>query len=155
MPTTKPAAYSYIRMSTPDQIRGDSLRRQMARTAQYAAERGLEIVDRFNDIGKSGFRGKHVEFGALGEFKGLVDRGEIERGSFLIVESMDRLSRQKVMPAFVLMSEIITKGITIVTLDDRQEYSEENLDKNHLMLIIALGAMSRAHEESRRKSEML
>ncbi len=49
----RPKAYSYVRMSTPDQLHGDSLRRQLARTKKYADENGLEIVERIDDLGVS------------------------------------------------------------------------------------------------------
>lgn len=151
----RPKAYSYIRMSTPDQLQGDSLRRQLARTKKYADENGLEIVDRFDDLGVSAYRGHNIEFGALKRFRELVDSGEIPRGSYLIVESMDRLSRDKVMKALTHLTDIVNRGITLVTLDDKQEYSEETLEQNAFRILIALGAMSRAHEESRRKSGLL
>ncbi|HBQ89950.1 MAG TPA: hypothetical protein DD803_10955 [Alcaligenes faecalis] len=47
------------------------------------------------DKGISAFRGANVRIGRL---KGLLDRvenGEIERGDYIIVESIDRLTRQK------------------------------------------------------------
>ncbi|MEO6847619.1 MAG: recombinase family protein, partial [Chthoniobacterales bacterium] len=39
----KPLAYSYVRFSTLDQQKGDSMRRQVERSERYAAENGLEI----------------------------------------------------------------------------------------------------------------
>ena len=151
----KPKAYSYIRMSTPEQLKGDSLRRQLARTREYAERNGLDLIESFDDIGVSGFLGKNAELGALSRFKSLIEQGDIEPGSHLIVESMDRLSRQKVMDAFVLLADIVGKGITLVTLDDQQVYSKQILGNETFKLFIALGAMARAHEESRRKSDLL
>jgi DNA invertase Pin-like site-specific DNA recombinase len=40
----KPPAYSYIRISTPEQLRGDSLRRQLEASTAYAFANGLELV---------------------------------------------------------------------------------------------------------------
>lgn len=151
----RPKAYSYIRMSTPDQIKGDSLRRQLARTREYAERNGLDLIESFDDIGISGFRGKNSELGALARFKSLVEQGDIASGSYLIVESMDRLSRQKVMDAFLLLADIVGKGTILVTLDDQQVYSKQILGDQTFKLFIALGAMARAHEESRRKSDLL
>jgi DNA invertase Pin-like site-specific DNA recombinase len=53
----KPRAYSYIRMSTEIQLKGDSLRRQLESSEKYANEHGLELVekDRLQDIGISAF----------------------------------------------------------------------------------------------------
>ena len=64
--TKRPRAYSYVRMSTDEQLKGDSLRRQMETSAAYAAEHGLELVDesRLQDIGVSAFKGANVADGA-------------------------------------------------------------------------------------------
>src|ERR1700722_1086131 len=87
-PKPRVKAYSYIRMSTPEQLKGDSLRRQLARTREYAERNDLDLIESFDDIGISGFLGKNAELGALSRFKALVDEGEIAAGSYLIVESM-------------------------------------------------------------------
>lgn len=152
---SKPKAYSYTRMSTLEQLKGDSRRRQFALTQRYALENGLEIVDRFDDWGVSAFRGRNAALGALNEFKARVESGEIARGSYLIVESMDRLSRDKVINALSLLTDIVSKGIILVTLDDNQVYSEQTIGNESYRLIVALASMSRAHEESRRKSNLL
>jgi DNA invertase Pin-like site-specific DNA recombinase len=151
----KTKAYSYVRMSTPDQLKGDSLRRQYARTLHYAEQHNLEIVEKFDDLGISAFRGKNAEFGKLAKFKALIESGDVERGSYLIVESMDRLSRQNAMKAFSALNDIICSGVIVVTLDDQQVYSEETLGTQTAQLFIALGAMARAHEESKRKADLL
>jgi DNA invertase Pin-like site-specific DNA recombinase len=151
----KSKAYSYIRMSTPEQLKGDSLRRQLARTRDYAEKHDLELIESFDDLGISAFRGNNADFGELARFKDLVDSGDIERGSYLIVESMDRLSRDKVTKAFARLSDIINKGIILVTLDDGQTYSEDTIENQSIQLYIVLGSMARAHEESRRKADLL
>jgi len=131
-----------------------------ARRAELALFQGdpalaLEIVDRFDDWGISAFRGRNAALGALKTFKSRVDAGEIARGSYLIVESMDRLSRDKVINALSLLTDIVSKGIVLVTLDDKQVYSEQTIGQESYRLIVALASMSRAHEESRRKSSLL
>jgi len=152
----KPKAYSYIRMSTPEQMHGDSRRRQLAKTERYAEDHGLELVDRYDDLGVSAYRGKNAGFGSnLRRFIQAIDDGVVGKGSYLIVESMDRLSRNTAISAMGLLSEIISRGVAIVTLDDGQTYSQEILKNNQMSLMIALGAMVRAHEESRRKSGLL
>jgi DNA invertase Pin-like site-specific DNA recombinase len=54
---TRPKAYSYLRFSTPEQMKGDSFRRQTELTRQYAEENGLELDDSlsFYDLGVSPF----------------------------------------------------------------------------------------------------
>lgn len=150
----KPKAYSYTRFSSPEQRLGDSLRRQIDRATRYAERNGLEIAEYFHEKGMSGFRGANAE-GKLKLFRGAVDRKEISSGSYLLVESMDRLSRDKVNNALKLLNDIIEKGITVVTLDDERVYSKQTIGDDYIALIVALLNMARAHEESKRKSDML
>lgn len=150
-----PKAYSYTRMSTPEQLKGDSKRRQDEGARQYAEEHGLEIVDRFDDLGVSAFKGKNAELGALSEFTRLVDEGVIERGSYLLVESMDRLSRQTVPRAMSLLLGLTNRGINVAIFEDNRVYSERSNEEDTFALMTALMSMSRAHDESRRKSSLL
>ena len=105
------------------------------------------------DTGISAFHGANVTEGALGQFIKAIDKGKIEKGSYLLVESLDRLSRQELNQALSLFLNIINQGITIVTLSDERTYSEKNLDLPNL--IISLAIMSRAHEESAMKSQRI
>src|SRR5690349_15598624 len=96
-------AYSYIRFSNKEQARGDSLRRQTdpGGAATWCERNGvrLETSLTLQDKGVSGFRGKHRENPdkhALALFLELVKRGRIPRGSYLIVENLDRLTREHV-----------------------------------------------------------
>jgi DNA invertase Pin-like site-specific DNA recombinase len=91
----RPLAYSYVRMSTETQLLGDSLRRQLERSRAFAVERGFDLVEDYHDLGVSAFRGKNVEDGKLGLFLNAVKAGKVPRGSYLLVESLDRLSRQQ------------------------------------------------------------
>lgn len=63
--SNKLKAYSYVRFSTPEQMRGDSLRRQTEAAGRYAALHGLELDDKltFRDLGVSAFRGTNEEDG--------------------------------------------------------------------------------------------
>ncbi|WP_415926795.1 recombinase family protein [Mesorhizobium salmacidum] len=103
-PLTKPLAYSYIRMSTDIQLKGDSLRRQTERSKKYAQDHNLQLVEdlRLEDIGVSAFKGDNVSSGALGKFLDAVKAGRILKGSYLLVESFDRLSRQKLNASVAL-----------------------------------------------------
>lgn len=147
-------AYSYIRFSSLKQLEGDSLRRQLEATERYIKENGL-ILDNtlsLKDLGLSAFNNSHVEKGALGEFLKLVEQGRIERGSTLIVENLDRLSRDKVSEALNQFLNIINSGIRLVTLQDRMEYTKDSINQNWTQLVISITIMARAHEESATKS---
>ena len=54
-----PLAYSYLRMSTPEQLKGDSLRRQTEATKKYADLNGLTLDQslKLEDLGVSAFKG--------------------------------------------------------------------------------------------------
>jgi DNA invertase Pin-like site-specific DNA recombinase len=150
-----PVAYSYVRFSSIEQQKGDSLRRQMTASAQYAAQHGLTLDETLHvhDLGVSAFHGSNFEHGALGQFIAAIDNGTVSPDSFLLVESLDRLSRLPVTEALVIFQEIINRGITIVTLTDSAIYSKERLKNDWLPLLTALVSMSRAHEESAMKSK--
>ena len=145
-------AYSYIRMSTDVQLRGDSLRRQLEASSDYAAKHGLELVEesRLQDIGISAFKGANVSDGALGRFLKAIERKKIPQGSFLLVESLDRLSRQEIRKSLTLFLRIIDAGVNIVTLADNRVYTAQKTELQDLL--ISLVIMSWAHEKSQTKS---
>lgn len=148
-----PKAYSYIRFSTPEQAQGDSLRRQIAKAEKWCAERGLTIDQSLRDEGISAHRGANTEVGsALGDFLVLVKSGRVEVGSYLIVESLDRLSRETILEALPRFLGLLDAGIIIVTLIDGQIYSKDSVNKNPYQLFGSLAVMARAHEESVTKS---
>jgi len=81
--------------------------------------------------------------------------GKVKPNSVLIVESLDRLSRQNVMDAFAIFQQIINAGIEITTLTDGMRYTKASLGENVSQLFISLSIMMRAHEESATKSKRL
>lgn len=149
-----PKCYSYIRFSTPEQLKGDSLRRQLKMSEEYAKEHGLEL-DSLQDQGVSAFKGKHRTHGALGAFLKLVREGAVPKGSVLLVESLDRLSREEMSEAAYQFLEIIRAGITIVTLSDKKKYDKDSINEGFGEFIISIAIISRAHEESETKSRRL
>lgn len=148
-------AYSYLRFSSPDQIKGDSLRRQLEKSEKYAVENDLTLdtTTRLQDLGLSAFDRSNVLKGELGGFLKAVEQGRIKTGSYLLVESLDRLSRAQVLDALQQFISIINAGIIIVTLADNQKYSKTSIGDNWSQLIISIAIMSRAHEESLMKSQ--
>ena len=110
---------------------------------------------KLKDLGKSAFKGVHRTSGALGQFLKLVEEHKIEKGSILIVENLDRLSREQVLDALTQFTNIIKSGISVVTLQDNMMYSEESVNANFGQLLMSIVYMSRAHEESKVKSDRL
>jgi DNA invertase Pin-like site-specific DNA recombinase len=142
-------------MSTELQLKGDSRRRQLEASRAYAEANGLELAEgaELEDIGVSAFKGANVREGALGQFLEAVKAGSVTPGSYLIVESLDRLSREQVLTAQSLFLSIIQAGIHLVTLADNRVYRAGMTDLADL--IMSLVIMSRAHEESQTKSHRI
>jgi DNA invertase Pin-like site-specific DNA recombinase len=144
-------AYSYIRFSSAIQLKGDSLRRQLEASRAYAKQHNLELDESLQDIGVSAYTGENATEGALKKFIELVKSEKIEKGSILIIESLDRLSRQAVLKTLSLFTDILSSGIEIVTLTDGQHYTEKSINDIG-QLMFSLMTMSRSHQESEMKS---
>jgi DNA invertase Pin-like site-specific DNA recombinase len=147
-------AYSYMRFSNSHQASGDSRRRQLAMAEEYAAQHNLTLDKHlsFRDLGVSAFRSKNSKEGALRAFLEAIEHNLVPPQSYLLVESLDRLSRDRILTAQALFLQIVSTGITIVTLTDGRSYSLEGINQNPLDLIVSLVVMMRANEESEMKS---
>jgi DNA invertase Pin-like site-specific DNA recombinase len=154
---TRPRAYSYIRFSTPEQAKGDSLRRQTERAHAYAETHGLELDTelRLEDLGVSAFRSVHAKTGALSGFLKAVKDGLVPAGSYLLIENIDRLTRDDIMEATELFLSIIRAGIVVVTLTNGFSYSKESLKSDPYAMFQIVMELIRANQESVRKSDLL
>jgi len=144
-------AYSYVRFSTAEQAKGTSPWRQKEWSRHYAAQNGFILDESLKpDRGISAFKGRNRTEGNLAAFLARVKDGTVPRGSALLVESLDRLSREEVEEALYAFLVIIRSGIEIHTCDG-QVYIRGKLKAEQLLLSIF--HMARANEESERKSE--
>ena len=144
-------AYSYIRFSSKKQAKGDSVRRQLDWSDAIATKNGwhLDTEFRLQDLGISAFEGKNASTGNLAAFLKAVEGGLVAPGSVLLVESLDRLTRQQIEPAAMLFLSILTANVEIVTREPEMHYkSGDGFSK----LIMAIVHMERAHNESVTKS---
>jgi DNA invertase Pin-like site-specific DNA recombinase len=151
-------AFSYVRFSTPEQRKGDSLRRQTEKVAEWCTKKRvtLDTSVTLHDLGKSAFTGKHrvnPDRNALAAFLRLVEDGRVPRGSFLIVEALDRLTREHVRPALTLLLNLIEAGVRVVQLSPAEAVYDEDVEPMALMM--AVMELSRGHGESKRKSELI
>src|SRR5215207_3150924 len=94
-PAAPSLAYSYIRFSSPEQAKGDSLRRQTEAAAAWCERHGvtLDTSLTLHDLGTSAIRGAHrdnPDKHALAAFLKAVEGGKVRKGSYLVVESLDR-----------------------------------------------------------------
>ncbi len=154
--SAKPTAYSYVRFSTPEQQHGDSFHRQTSLAQAYCDRKGLTLSDTtFRDLGVSAYRGANALVGNLGEFLKAVEGGAVKPGSVLVVESLDRISRQGIDEGYDVVKKILKSGVRLVTLAPEREFDEtatKSLSRGALEIMLIL---ERAAEESERKAHRL
>ena len=156
-PETPTRAYSYVRFSTPQQAAGVSFQRQMEKAAAFAQGRGLTLDADLNmaDLGVSAFRGKNARTGALAGFLEAVNKGYVPHGSYLLIENIDRLSRDDFFEAQTLFQQLILSGINIAVLSNNEVYSLERLRKQPYDILYIVAEQIRANQESARKSQLI
>jgi DNA invertase Pin-like site-specific DNA recombinase len=151
-------AYSYSRVSDPRQAKvgRDGLRRQDDYAQQLCDEHSWCLDDSliFTDKGRSGFHCDNLKATAgLTRFLEAVKSGRVTSGSVLIIENIDRLSRQEVDAAYDLFRGIIKAGVWIATKTPPRIYKRESNSVMDLMEPIWL--MYLAHMESKKKSDRI
>jgi DNA invertase Pin-like site-specific DNA recombinase len=146
-------AYSYIRFSTPDQRNGNSLERQLDRTRGYCRRNGLTLDESLKcDDGYSAYKGTHLKKGSLGDFLQRVKAGLIPKGTALVIENLDRLSRQGIRVTRQLIEQLTDAGIDVHVVSINRVFRAGY--ENDLTDYIVLGVESeRAFKESQYKSE--
>jgi DNA invertase Pin-like site-specific DNA recombinase len=146
--------YSYLRYSTPIQEIGDSHRRQIQSAEEWCKKHNFILErTRYEDLGKSGYKGEHLEEGGgLKKILEAIKNEEIEAGDTIILENLDRLSRQGIFDAMSVMLTILKSKVRIVTLSDEKMYDE---NASHADIIMSILLFSNAHEESKKKSYRL
>lgn len=155
-PASQTIVYSYIRYSTPIQALGNSEERQTDRAEEFVKSNGYILDKSLNlyDYGISAFRSLNREKGALGTFMALCEAGKIQKGSILLIEALDRLSRDNLMEAQDTIKKILVTGVNVYSLAENRLYTEESL-KNPFDLLIMIMEFFRANRESERKSDLI
>jgi DNA invertase Pin-like site-specific DNA recombinase len=148
-------AYSYLRFSTAGQEGGDSLRRQTEAAARWCEANAARLDESttYRDLGKSAFLGDHrknPDRHALAAFLKLTEAGRIPRDGYLLVEALDRLTREHLRAAVTLFLSILEQGIYIVTTGNGRVFRHDSDDMTDV--IIAVVELARGHGESKRKS---
>ena len=152
-----PKCYSYIRFSSKKQEQGDSYRRQRQLSKKWIADnQKLGVYEdtesrTYEDLGVSGYTGANLneDTGALGAFLGECRDGNIDKGSYLILEQLDRFSRAEPLEAASLIAKIVKHyQLKIVVLRPTEKIiSKESLKDIHQLLIIIL-ELAAAHSYS-------
>ncbi|EMG3275041.1 MULTISPECIES: recombinase family protein [Klebsiella/Raoultella group] len=146
-------AYSYIRFSSKKQEQGDSVRRQTELAEQYAHANNLILSDKnFQDLGISAF--KEGNRPSLGDMLEAIEKGQIEQGSTIIIESLDRLSRRGIDVTQQIIKSILQHNVFIASLVDGLLLNRESVNDLVSVIRIALAA-DLAYKESEKKSQRL
>ncbi|MDP2502886.1 hypothetical protein BCT47_21605 [Vibrio splendidus] len=98
----------------------------------------INLVELENDIGRSAYHGKHITKNAnFGAFLEEIKKGNIPHGSWLLVEDVDRLTRQHFMTAVeTTINPILAAGIEIHVLSTEQVFKGElNLSQQVDLLV--------------------
>lgn len=146
--------YLYRRVSSAGQLDGHGLDRQSDYFEMYLKQHPEHTVTKtYSDEGVSGFKGHNLLEGAgLHTFLADLDAGLVPRGSILVVERLDRITRQEPMAAIALLMRIFGHGVSIEAVADGQTYSTAD---SLMTLILASVSSAKAHEESDKKSKMI
>jgi DNA invertase Pin-like site-specific DNA recombinase len=155
MNTTKTRLYSYARFSSDRQKEGDSIHRQLTLAEEFVAthpQYNLQLVNVYQDEGRSAHHGKHLTVGRLGKFLADVKSGRIEKGSWLGCEDFDRLNRQNWWDAKAIFEEIINAGIVVVTFRDGKVFDLQSLRSHPYDFMGSIMSMVSANEYTERMS---
>src|SRR5262245_48183923 len=148
--------YSYLRYSSPEQGEGDSVRRQNKSAADWCKRHDVQLdANRtYLDRGRSAYHGRHRQRGgALAAFLAEVERGDIPPGSVLIIENLDRLSRENPWDSVPLLCSLVNAGIAVASLHPTEMLFERGCDLTSL--ILAVVEFGRSHSESASKANRM
>ncbi|HEJ5746040.1 TPA: recombinase family protein [Pseudomonas aeruginosa] len=143
---------SYLRMSTSEQLKGFSLERQRKLIADFAAKNGLSLDESHSieDIGRSSFS-DDAEQKQLARFFEDLDAGKFSPGDVFALENIDRLTRRGAIDALLKVNTILSKGLKLAIISDREQRILEEID---VFSIITLSIdAARSHSESKNKSD--
>ena len=145
-------AYSYIRFSSQEQKKGESLKRQTIWRNEFIAKKGWNLDQQLvlQDLGKSAF--KSGKQNGLQLFLDAIKSGAVASGSVLVVEHLDRLSRQEPMDAMVLLYSIVKAGVDVATIEPERVYTVDGL-KDLTGLLEPVLHFCSSYAESAKKSE--
>ena len=147
----KPLAILYSRFSSEKQAGGDSVRRQNENATRFCDMHNLELSElTFKDWGVSGW--KAVKRDGLENLLDAVIEGRIPKGSYILVEAADRLSRRGWDHCLTLVKDLVATGCKFVTIDNGQIYDQHNIKGLSSVLPLMISA-DLAMQESDRKAQ--
>jgi hypothetical protein len=146
-------AFPLTRYSSGRQGKGDSTRRQEDWHREVCKQEGWQLDHRFNIVGKgeSAFHGDNLK-ASLGAFLEAINADKVPRGSVLLAEELDRVTRQKRKKALPLVWSILEAGIDIRTKN--HHWTEDSIEDLGQFIGLTVGLDS-AHDYSRKLSQRI
>lgn len=148
-------AISYVRFSSDLQVGGNTLKRQGDKVTNWLKDHpAYTLVNEYADDGVSAYKGDHLKgTGALFKLISDAEKGLYKKGTVLLVEALDRLSRQGNRATQKLVDRILSTGLSMVLLQDNPDkiYTEADLEDELTTITIAIKA-GMAKDESEKKS---
>ncbi|MFM5230933.1 recombinase family protein [Aeromonas media] len=149
----QPVAYSYVRLSSRSQLKGDGARRQMEAAELYCKQHSLTLsTQTFHDLGVSAY--KDGDRPSLSDLQDCITSGRIREGDFVILEKLDRLSRKGISDTQVMLINIIKHGVIVISLMDNLRLDRRSLDDLLTVIQVAVAA-DLAYKESFAKSQRI
>lgn len=144
--------FIYARWSSLEQTKGSTLERQIKNCTAFVEGRGWTIEETIIDRGRSAYTGDNIKTGSLGAFAERVRVGAI-KNAWLVVEELDRLSRQPADKMLQWLSPLIRSGLTVAITQTGQIINEKMLDDDIGGLMMLLITNFGSNKESKKKSE--
>ncbi len=148
-------AIAYARWSSMEQTKGSTLARQLAATSEHIAAMGWQTMrEPLVDRGRSAYTGENIEKGQLGAFAKSILSGAIDASkTVLVVEELDRLSRQPADVMLSWLSPLVRAGLSIKVVSTGQLINRAMLDTDMGGLMMILITSFGSHTESRKKAQ--
>ncbi len=139
-------------MSTSEQLRGFSLERQRKLIADFAAKNDLSLENShaLEDIGHSAFS-DDTQQKELTKFFEDLEKGKFQPGDVFALENIDRLTRRGPIDALMKVNAIISKGLKLAIISDKEQKILEEIDV-YTIITLSIDA-TRANVESKNKSD--
>ncbi|HJT41150.1 MAG TPA: recombinase family protein, partial [Sphingobium sp.] len=148
-------ALLYIRWSSQEQNKGDSHRRQLLLGEDAAKHRGWTIRETLIEDGRSAYHGRNRDAGGkLAEIEERSRLGQLD-GWVLLVEQLDRLSRQQPIQTLNLITSLTGAGVTIFETSTGRKWDNESVRSSWTDLLEAFIRAGLAFDESDKKSKRI
>lgn len=141
----------YSRFSSAEQAKGSSIARQLAVCHGLATQNGWTVANEIREEGKSAFSGANrSEGGKLFEFERSVEAGQYAAGHVLVVEHLDRITRQGWEQVLPFLQKLTSNGVTVATVDGGRIYNAgERVEMVPVIEAILKSELARGESENK------